>query len=150
MTNLVLTTNPTTITSNVTFAGTAVYGGSSTTWTVVNAATIKGTGASGIGVFIIGGTVANAAGAYIYGYQYGVELRHGLVSNSGTIEGKQKYGVLFNGGTGSVSNAGLIQGNEGLQFLQTGIVSNAGTIAATASTAFFCPLARSATPEPPR
>jgi hypothetical protein len=80
-------------------AGTAVYGYGAATATVINAGTIDGTGAAGIGVYLkAGGYVANTgAAALISGGKYGIKIAGGVVTNAGTISGRTDA-VLFGAG----------------------------------------------------
>jgi uncharacterized protein with beta-barrel porin domain len=143
-------------TTTITATGTAILGGASKAYTLVNTGTISGTGDSGTGVNLQdGGTITNQGTlATIYGGNVGVSIvgpgtvtnagtitahndtavqlnNGGLVTNEGTlatIHGGD-FGVYVRGGTGTVINYGTITGpgNTGVQLASGGKVSNDGS-----------------------
>ena len=144
-----LSHNPTTITSTVSVAGTAVYGAAGTAWDVINLSTIEGTGSTGIGILLeSGGTITNGgtsdATSLIEGTgPAAIDIlgAAGTISNYGTITapgGEDNFGdgiYLHHGGSivnGSTSDTtALISGDGGLQmgiggkFYTTIMVTNA-------------------------
>ncbi len=121
---------------------------------VSNAGLIKG----GAGIFGQGGgTVTNTGSIIVYrdgiaidgpgtvinrglidvtkpGYNAGIELTTGTVTNSGTIEAGT--GIYLDGG-GAITNTGLIAGANGVYLRRGGTLINKGTIAATATGIFL-------------
>src|SRR5688572_17359400 len=90
------------------YNGDAIYGQAGTAWNVINKGTIvSNTGnASSVGVHLkSGGTVSNGTTGAIAGQLAGIfiEGAAGTVTNSGTITGSAKYGVLLLAG-GRVTN----------------------------------------------
>ncbi len=156
MTTLVLSHNPTTITSPVTAAGAAVYGGPGTAWMVTNLSALKGTSAGkslGVGVRLAsGGTVVNgatnAAGASISGNYRGVQIdgAPGTVSNLATITGGTGIsldagGTVTNGAPNATKASILAKGvgyykvGDGVDVGHgSGAVTNYGTIAIASGT----------------
>ncbi|MGH7060901.1 MAG: beta strand repeat-containing protein, partial [Stellaceae bacterium] len=120
MATLVLSHNPTTITSPATAAGAAVYGGPAEAWVVTNLTQLKGTSAGkslGIGVHLAsGGSIVNgatnAAGASISGDYSGVQI---------------------DGVPGTVSNFAAITGGTGISLAAGGTVTNGAPHATGAS-----------------
>jgi hypothetical protein len=113
--------------------GTAIYGGSSQTWTITNAGTVSGGSPAGsLGIDLkASGTIGNTG--LISGDLYAVRIAGGagIVTNAGSITG-QTNGVALDAG-GSVSNAAgdVITGtsNVGVSISGgEGTVTNAGTI----------------------
>ncbi len=156
MATLVLSHNPTTITSPVTAVGAAVYGGPAEAWMVTNLTALKGTSAGkslGIGVHLAsGGRVlngaTNAAGASISGDYRGVQIdgAPGTVSNLATVTGGT--GIFLNAG-GTVTNGapnatkasvlakgvGYYKVGDGVDVGHgSGAVTNYGTIAIASGT----------------
>ncbi len=155
MPTFVLTHNPTTITTPVTVAGTAVYGGPAQAWDVTNRSTISGTSAGarlGFGILLKhGGRVTNGAatatGASISGDENGVRIdgAPGAVVNFGAIAGG--YGVFLNAGGTVVNGAandtkasivgrgtGAYDVGQGVRIGNgAGAVTNFGTISSSAN-----------------
>jgi hypothetical protein len=100
--------------------------------TVVNFATIAGTGAAGTGVRLAGGgLVVNETNGVISGYTSGVDISHvgGSVVNVGMITGTGDLGIGVYIYSGLVFNSGRIHGyNDGVAVGHAGTVINLGTI----------------------
>jgi hypothetical protein len=113
------TQNPATVTSGATVAasGIALVADPGTVWTITNYGTIKGSGATGIGIVLDysetspalnGGLIFNRSTGTIYGSDHGVELEHGgTVFNQGSISaGSNGFdpGAIYTDSGGSVTN----------------------------------------------
>lgn len=108
--------------------------------TVINAGTIVGIGAGGVGAaFRAGGTLVNNASGFITGDSKGILIQNfgaGTITNAGTISSASGDGVqLTLGGTVTNNASGLIQGSSSGITGGGGVdaLTNDGTIRATAS-----------------
>ena len=103
--------------------------------TIANAGTILGT--TGTGVVLTGGSLTNAAGGFIRGGQYGVQVAGGSVTNAGTILDDVAAGAsLGTGGMLTNGSGALVAGATGAIFTGTGAsLVNRGTIAGTGGVA---------------
>jgi uncharacterized protein with beta-barrel porin domain len=104
--------------------------------TISNSGTIVGT--SGTGVQLAsGGTLTNAAGGYIKGGQYGVQVAGGTIVNSGTIldeaiagAGLGSNAVLNNGTSGTIGGVvGVLFTGTGASLTNKGTITGSGGIA---------------------
>ncbi|HJU18120.1 MAG TPA: hypothetical protein VJ770_16830 [Stellaceae bacterium] len=149
------TQNPTTIAASglVTNAGTAIYGGPGTTWTVTNLGTVEASlGARNIGIGIYlkgGGVVVNGApgstsgliaGSSSTGGGPGIDIKPapgkigGTVVNYGTITGAEvTYGVVLNYGTSTGSIAGIYGPNGDPTIVNHGVITGNAVVRGTVS-----------------
>jgi hypothetical protein len=125
--------NPVTIATGVTISNVndpAIGSGYATYWTIVNYGTLLATGAGyadGVLLFAGGGSVTNAAGGVMYGYNVGVSVAgSGTVVNQGTIRNANSSGLGFYVGSAAVTatGGGVILGGGGVYNGPNGLISS--------------------------
>jgi hypothetical protein len=102
--------------------------------TVANAGTI--TGGAESGVYLLNGSVTNAAGGRISGTWGTATKGTGTVVNAGTLSGAVQSGVYLGGGSVTNQAGGVIAGNTGVDIRgAAGTVVTSGSIAGYGGTA---------------